>query len=142
MFEETPGNVPAPTGIEPVAATPITKEEFDLAIWQRDDLRGLLVRLAHDVLELAYSLDYEIGGAGQTLSELADRGIIDLPTKRVTLEGKMVRHFEYRVEVDVPLFDDVDAIDHEDYLDEITDDESTNDVVDWELIPGAAYHNA
>jgi hypothetical protein len=151
MTVENPAGYPAiPVGIESTtnAAELLERELLECKSkigtlgLELDKYKEFLIELANDAIELAYSLDYEIGGVGQTLSRIAtETGLIELPMKRVTLEGTLVRHYEYNVVVDVPIFDDIDAIDHDDYADEITEDEGTNDVVFWEITPGAAYHN-
>jgi hypothetical protein len=152
MTVENPAGYPAiPVGIESTSNVAERAAERDLALVQikldkaereLDKYKEFLIELANDAIELAYSLDYEIGGVGQTLSRIAtETGLIELPMKRVTLEGTLVRHYDYNVVVDVPIFDDIDAINHDDYADEICEDEGTNDVTFWEINSGAAYHN-
>jgi hypothetical protein len=142
MNEYTPGSEPTPSVTKYAQESDLAAANMKLAKAERESEqhKDLLIELAHDVLELAETLDYEIGGAGQTLSRLANMGIIELPTKTVTLEGTLVRHFEYSIDVEVPVFDDIDAIDHDDYESEIAD-ESANDVVFWEINPGSQYLN-
>jgi hypothetical protein len=64
-----------------------------------------------------------------TLRSLEDMGTISAPKKTVTIEGEVIRTYNYSVEVDIPIFDDEEGIDHNDFEDEIiAEAEDTYDV--------------
>lgn len=139
MNEYTPGSEPTPSVTKYAQESDLAVANMKLAKAERqsEQFKDLLIELAYDVLGLAETLDYEIGGAGQTLSRLAEMGLIELGTKTVTIDGTFTRHYEYRIDVEVSVFDDVEHIDHDDYEDEILS--STDDVMYWEITPGSAY---
>ena len=104
--------------------------------------RRLLRELAEGTLSLAETLDYEIGDSLKaTLTELADCRIVELPTKTVTLTGQYVATFEYSVEVNAPIFTNLDDIQHYDYADEIAYSVETESPLDWSIDAGDTYEN-
>lgn len=104
--------------------------------------RDLLIHLAEETLSLAETLDYEIGEKLKyALSDLADRGIVDLPTKTVMLTGTFIASFGYGVNVEVPIFTDVEDISHDDYADEIGYSVESDAPIDWQIEPGNTYED-
>lgn len=74
-------------------------------------------------------------GTKNAMRWLEDMGRISAPKKTVTIRGEYIATHRYEIEVDIPVFDNEDEIDHEDHERDIADMVMNNYDPSCEIIP-------